>query len=76
LSNLNETWIFGQIFGKSSDIKSMKIRQVGAEVFHADRRTGGETCLTKQIVALRNFSNAPEKSRCGTHIHGVIYVEQ
>jgi hypothetical protein len=54
----------------------MKIRPMGAEVFHADRRTGGETCMTKQIVALRNFANAPEKSCCGTRIHGVIYVEQ
>ena len=43
----------------------MKIRPVGAELFHADRRTGGRTDKrrdTKLIVAFRNFANAPEKS--------------
>jgi hypothetical protein len=34
----------------------MKIRAVGAELFHADRRTD----VTKVIVAFRNFENAPE----------------
>jgi len=29
---------------------------VGAELFHADRRTG----MTKLIVAFRNFANAPK----------------
>jgi len=35
----------------------MKIRPVGAELFHED----GRTDLTKPIVAHRNFVNAPEK---------------
>ena len=30
---------------------------MGAELFHADRRTG----MTKLIVAFRNFANAPKK---------------
>jgi len=34
----------------------MKIRQVGSDLFHADRRTD----MTKLIVAFRNFSNAPK----------------
>ena len=34
----------------------MKIRPVGAELFHADRRTD----MTKLIVAIRNFANAPK----------------
>jgi hypothetical protein len=40
----------------------MNIRPVGAELFHADRRTDGQVAyLTKLIVAFRNFSNAPKK---------------
>ena len=34
----------------------MKIRHVGAELFHAD----GRTDMTKLIVAFRNFANAPK----------------
>jgi len=33
----------------------MKIRPVGAELFHADRRTD----VTKLIDAFRNFAKAP-----------------
>ena len=35
----------------------MKIRPVGAEVFH----TGGQTDMTKLMIAFRNFANAPQK---------------
>jgi hypothetical protein len=38
----------------------MKIRPVKAELFHADRRTDGETEMTKLIVAFRNIANAPK----------------
>jgi hypothetical protein len=34
----------------------MKIRPVGAELFHAD----GRTDMTKLMVAFRNFANAPK----------------
>jgi len=34
----------------------MKIRPVGAELFHAD----GRTDMTKLIVVFRNFANAPK----------------
>ena len=35
----------------------MKIHKVGAELFHADRRTD----MTKLTVAFRNFAIAPTK---------------
>jgi len=45
----------------------MKICTVGAELFHADRRTDGMTQdMTKLIVAVRNFVNVPQKE---IHIH-------
>jgi len=34
----------------------MKIRPVGAELFHVD----GRTDMTKLTVAFRNFANAPK----------------
>ena len=34
----------------------MKIRPVGAEVFHAD----GRTDMTRLIIAFRNFADAPK----------------
>jgi len=36
----------------------MKIRLVGAELCHVD----GQTDMTKPIVALRSFANAPKNS--------------
>jgi len=39
----------------------MKIRPVGADLFHAGRWTG----VTKLIVAFRNFANAPKNK----HVH-------
>ena len=38
----------------------MKLRPLGAELFHADRRTDIRTDMTKLIVAFRNFANAPK----------------
>jgi hypothetical protein len=38
----------------------MKIRPVGTEVFHADRRADRRTNMTKLIVAFRNVAIAPE----------------
>jgi len=35
----------------------MKIRPVGAELFHTD----GQTDMTELIVAFRNFANAPQE---------------
>jgi len=56
-SDFNETWIFS-IFSKNTQISIfMQIRPVGAELFHADGRTG----MTKLIAAFRNFAKAPKK---------------
>jgi len=44
----------------------MKIRLVGAELFHVDRRTDRD--MTKLIAAFRNFANAPKSwssIKCG-----------
>jgi hypothetical protein len=38
----------------------MKLHSVGAEFLHADRRTD----MTKLVVALRNFVNAPKNDGC------------
>jgi hypothetical protein len=40
----------------------MKIRQVGAELFHMDGRTDRQTHMTKLTVAFRNFANAPKNN--------------
>jgi hypothetical protein len=46
-------------FSKNIQISNcMKIRQVGAEMFHADRRTDGRRDMTKLIVAFRYFANS------------------
>jgi len=37
----------------------MKIRPVGAELFHADGQAHRQTYMTKLIIAFRNFVNAP-----------------
>ena len=50
----------------------MKMRPVGAEFFHADRRTDGRTDTTKLMVASLDFANAPKNSeRAGTICHAV-----
>jgi hypothetical protein len=42
----------------------MKIRPVGAELFHADGQTEGRrTDMRKPIVAFRNLANAPQNYR-------------
>ena len=47
---------------KNPDISNfMKIRPVGADLFHADGRTDGQTNTTKLIAAFHNFANAPNK---------------
>jgi hypothetical protein len=48
-----------KIFETTQISNFMKLRPVGAELFHADRRT----VTTKTIVAFRNFSNAPKNYR-------------
>jgi len=48
----------------------MKIRPVGAELFHVD----GQTDMAKLTVAFRNFSNAPTKKESfGGHVCPTTY---
>ena len=48
-----------QIFEKKAQISSfIKIRSVGAEMFHADRQTD----MMKVIFACRNFATAPKNA--------------
>jgi len=49
---VNETSVFSVNFRK---IHFMKIRLVGAELFHV----GGRTDMAKLIVTFRNFANVP-----------------
>jgi hypothetical protein len=54
-------------FSKKSQMSSfVKMRPVGAELFHADGRRNGrtdtQTDMTKLIVAFRNFANSPKNS--------------
>jgi hypothetical protein len=51
----------GQVFIKNTQTSNLlKIRQVGAELFHADGQTDKRTDMTKIIFAFRNFSKAPK----------------
>jgi len=67
LPDFNETRIFSTDFRKKyTQISNfIKIRPVGAELFHVD----GRTDMTKLIVAFRNFANAPKKKN---HSHDAI----
>ena len=65
LSDLNETRILTD-FSKNTQISNlMKIRPVGAELFHGD----GETDMAKLIIACRNFANCPLHAKNGHHSH-------
>ena len=59
LSDFNKTLI-SSTFSKNTQISTrVKIRPVGAELFHADRLTG----MTKLIVAFRGFANSSKNGR-------------
>jgi hypothetical protein len=58
LSDFNQTLIFSTGARENEVLNFVKIRLVGAELFHADRRTYVRTEMTKLIVAFRNFANA------------------
>ena len=50
----------------------MKICPLGAELFHADRRTD----MTKLIVAFRNFANAPKNALKLNTVHGFCFEKK
>jgi len=55
LLDFNETWIFLADFGERLNYQNfIKIHPVGAELFHADRRTDRD--MKKLTAALRNFA--------------------
>jgi hypothetical protein len=57
-------------FSKNAQISNfMKMRPVGAELFHSHRRTG-----MKLTVAFRNFVNTPKLVLCATDIYQHILV--
>jgi hypothetical protein len=41
----------------------MKLRPVGAELFHTDGQRYTQTDMTKLIVAFRNFTSTPKNFR-------------
>ena len=64
-----------QMFEKSQISNYIKVRLVGAELFHADGRTDrqiyGRTDMTKLILAFRNFAKAPNMSDCVCSHHAL-----
>jgi hypothetical protein len=53
----------GQILEKNTQRSYlMKIRLVGAELFHVDQETDRRTDVTKLIIAFRTLANAPKIS--------------
>jgi hypothetical protein len=68
LSGSDETRMFSTVCEKSSNINFMKIRPVGAELFHADRRTD----MTKLIVAFRNCANVPKNLHFQAILTGTV----
>jgi hypothetical protein len=52
--------ILGRFLKNTPTSDFMKIRPVGAQLFHAD----GRTDVTKLIHAFRNFADAPKKPKC------------
>ena len=61
--------LFRQIFEETQIQNFMKIRPVGAELFHADRQTD----MTKLIFTFRNFANASKIRLGGQEILYHIY---
>jgi len=62
---------FLEIFSKNTEISNfMKIRPVGAELLHVDRRTD----MTKLIVAFLKFGNAPKQTDKSTGMYACDFI--
>jgi hypothetical protein len=59
LASLSRNLNFLDRLSSTQTSNLMKIRSVGAELFHA----GGRTVMTKPIAAFRNFANAPHDNK-------------
>jgi len=66
LSDFNENSVFSIDLRKITKYKFfIKIRKLGAKLFHEDvltsGQTYGETDVTRETVAFRNFASAPKR---------------
>jgi len=60
-------YFLDRFFLKNPKISNfITIRPLGAELFHADRHTNGQTDMTESIVAFRNSANAPKDKKTNT----------
>jgi hypothetical protein len=56
-----KTPTFWTDFGKNTQLPNlMKIRPVGAEMFHVEAQTDGRTSIINLIVPFRTIANAPK----------------
>ena len=64
LSDFNEARFFFNTFSKNKQIPNfVKLRLVGAELFHEGWRTDGQADFTRLIIAFRNFLDPPKYNR-------------
>jgi hypothetical protein len=70
LADFNEISNFSTDFSKNPQSNFMKIRLMGAELFHEGEwkgRAEEQTNTTKLIVAFRNFANTPKHTAFCLH---------
>ena len=48
---------------KYPNVKFMKIRPMGEQLFHVDGQTNRRTVMTKLVVAFRNLTNRPKQGK-------------
>jgi hypothetical protein len=70
-SGCNEIWIFSTDLKKTNIKFHKKIHPMGAELFHANRRTYRHTDKTKLIGAFRDFAKAP-KNECWRALQHIL----
>jgi hypothetical protein len=58
LSDFNEIEFSREIKKNTPIVNYIKVRPLGAELFHAHRRADGRPDMTKLIVAFRKFATA------------------
>jgi hypothetical protein len=53
----------------------MKFSPMGTELFHAEGRTDGQTCMRKPFKRVRNFANVLKKRNdFDTDFYGLSYI--